>query len=144
MKTMVKIEFDSDFPVMLSRDIESLLEDKLWILPTWMQRLYVGWQADNESDDANMRVDKDYRFARLTICGHFLTNSPIRQHEILYHELIHCQISPIADYAKEVIDIYCSKDESPKTNELLHREITRKNEAITQDFAYQLADKFYK
>lgn len=134
----MKIEFDKNFPEMIQDQIEAVLTDKTWILPKWMQRLYVGWCADDENSNATMQADKDYRFARLTVCGHFLTNSVERQHEIVYHEFIHTHISPLSDYAKEIVEKLCKDNEPLK--DYLDRELVRRNEATTQDIAFAISE----
>lgn len=124
---------------MLQWQIEALLSDKLWILPKWLQAVYVGWCVDDENSAATMHTDKDYRFARLTICGHFLKEPPEKQHEIIYHEFIHCYISPITNYAKEMLDNVISDNEL--LSKYLHAELTRREEMAAQDFAFAVAEK---
>lgn len=138
---MAEIVFDKEFPESIRDETEKNVKNAAWLLPLWLQRLYVGWDTNDKDSNAYIRVDKDYRFARLTICSGWLDGIPERRQESIIHEIIHCFTAPISDYAKEILDAYCSKDDSPKANEIISAEIHRKCEAITQDFAYAIAKK---
>ena len=103
-----------------------------------MQTLFVGWEADNAEFSATMRTDKDYRFARLTICGHFLSEP--KADEMLYHELIHCVSQPMVDFMREVIEITVPDNES-LLRQYLEKELARHNEMLAQDLAYAVEQR---
>jgi hypothetical protein len=138
----MNIEYCPKFPPEIREKVEPILDDISWLVPGWCQRVVVFWEPVNQDrNSAFINVNYAYRFVQITICSDFLGQTEQEMRDDLLHELIHGFICPMADYAREIIDLYCPKDESPKTNEMLHRELTRKNEAITQDFTFVLAGK---
>lgn len=136
---MSEIIFDANFPDTIRTEYERVLNNAAPLLPLWLQRLYVGWDFSDKTSTNYIHVDKDYRFARLTVCAGWIDSIPERRQESIYHEIIHCFTSPVADFAREIIDICRPEKDSPETHEILSNELRRKCEAITQDFAYSIA-----
>ncbi len=137
---MPEIEFDKNFPDSLRAEIEQLLNEWVWLCPAWLQRLYVGYDAYDTNNEAKVRVVKDNRFARLTFCSSYITNTGDVMRDDLIHELIHCFISPLKNYSLEVIEKLC-KDNN-LLYEIIEAELISRNEQITQDIAYAIFKKF--
>ncbi len=140
---MVEIKFDDEFPEMLREQTKLLLDEVVWLLPLWLQKLRVGWDAnDPDHDAAWFRINPDYRFARVTICSGFLNEDKRTQFESLYHEMFHAFNAPIADIAHEILDVFCPESENEKLHAVWKGKIRSVLESRTQDFAYVIAKKF--
>ncbi len=133
---MAEIIFDKDFPEWLKPQVENLLGEFAWLLPTWLQRLFVGYSAEDADNSAKINVQKDWRFARLTFCASYIKNEDKIRRDDLAHELIHSFISPLKNYAVEVIEKLCKGDDL--LFEIIKAELISRNEQVTQDFAYAI------
>lgn len=74
------------------------LMDYLWLLPTWVHLLHVGYAVrdeDNPGSTAEMKSAPSYHTATLTIYGMWLNESPARRERIILHELIHPTYAPV-------------------------------------------------
>lgn len=139
----MKIEFKKDFPPELKPRYEKIIKKASWLIPGWCQSVVVFWDAhDDERASLYTRVNYEYRFIQITVCSDCIGTSDKDLLTEVIHEMIHGFINPLADYAKEIVNTFCSKDDSPKTNKILHNEITRKNESVTQDLAFAISNKF--
>ncbi len=129
--------FDTSVPDEVEGAVSPILREIRDLFPLWIQAVYIGWDGNNADDLANIRVEEDYRFARLTICPHFLNIKEAKlRKEALTHEIIHCFTSPIADAAKEELEEIL---DDPKAVDAAMRRISKVTERVTQDFAYSLA-----
>ena len=136
-----KIIFDKSFPELVRPIVENVLVSVCWLLPMWIQRVRGGWNLE-DGVIATMRTEKDYRYCRLTVHPEFLQHSADYQEQLLYHELFHTFNTPVSDYAAEVIEMLCDRLENDLLKDVCIKELKRKMEAATEDFAYVLANKF--
>lgn len=127
---------------MIQKEVEDLLAETAWVLPLWLQKLFIGWDAGDSDSIATTYTDKDYRFARLTVCPHILNKEKHHRKQSIIHELLHTHNAPFADYVDELLDLLCPESEQPKFRESMKKELTRKLEAQTQDLAFAIANKF--
>ncbi len=132
--------FDRDFPEALQHDVQNLLDEFAWLCPLWLQRIYVGYDGDDSNNSATVNVNRDYRYVRLTLCAHFINNPNEIMRDDFIHELVHCFISPLKNYAADIIDKLCA--DHPMMAGIIQSELTARNEQITQDFSYAIANKF--
>ncbi|HRH45818.1 MAG TPA: hypothetical protein PKY82_29520, partial [Pyrinomonadaceae bacterium] len=70
---------------------------------------------------ASMQSEYTYRRCNLEVYSMWLDRTPSEQEKVILHELIHCHLAVIADYARNTINNIVSTDEAPKfiTNPLL-------------------------
>ncbi|MDQ3747981.1 MAG: hypothetical protein M3367_03035 [Acidobacteriota bacterium] len=137
----MEIILDIDFPAGVRAYVGDLLDECVWLMPVWMQRLRVGWCGE-EGTIATMQTEKDYRYCRLTIHPEFLQHDGSYQRQVLYHELLHNFNNPVTDYAEEVFEMLCDKLENEELKTVVIKELKRKREAATEDFAFVIANKF--
>lgn len=137
---MTQIVFCNNFPILARASVETALHDFRWILPVWLQRLYVGYHADEQEAAAYIQVEKDYRFANLKVCGHWIEAPADLQKEQLLHELIHLYNVPVKNFALEQIDSLCGEADE-KLFKLIKSELVAKNEAATADLTFALMNK---
>jgi hypothetical protein len=138
---MAEILFDKNFPEIARERSETILNEFSWLLPAWLQRLNVSYVGDDKESSAYITVEKDYRFACLRICGHWLSEDAKLQREQLVHELIHIHFSPLKNCAVGVIEILCG-GEDDKAFKIAKDELASKNEMATTDLAFAIANKF--
>jgi hypothetical protein len=141
-QNMTKIVFDKNFPELAQGRVNEIVEQFRWIFPLWLQRLYVHYHADDNESSCYIKVDKDYRFSNLTICGHWINESAYLQKEQILHELIHLYNVPANEFANRQIESLCEGN-APLHN-LIKSELTAKNEASTCDLTFALMMKLYK
>jgi hypothetical protein len=132
----VKFQFDSSVPSEVEEAITPILDDIRPLFPLWMQMVRVGWDANNSGDEANIRVNKDYRFARLTICPPLLGLTGEMRKETLIHETVHCFNETIVQAVKQELQAIL---DDPKEVKRVMKRIRKTAEQVTQDFAYSLA-----
>lgn len=138
---MAEIIFDEDFPELIKQEVENLINETAWLVPLWLQKLYIGYKGNDEDSNAYNHTRKDYRFARITICGNFLKNRTVEQKQTIVHEILHIHNVPYADYVDELIDLLCPESDAPKFRESMQNELQRKLEAMTQDLSFAIANK---
>lgn len=136
---MAEIIFDEDFPKLIKKEVEKLINETAWLIPLWLQKLYVGYKGNDEDSNAFNNTRKDYRFARIMICGNFLKNRAFEQKQTILHEILHIHNCPYLDYVDELIDLLCPESDAPKFRESMQNELTRKAESMTEDVAFAIA-----
>lgn len=137
---MPDIIFDKNFPEILQPSVQKLFDEFAWLAPLWLQRVYVGYDGNDANNSATVSVNQDYRYVRLTLCAHFISNQNEIMRDDFIHELVHCFISPLKNYAADIVEKLCA-DNKPLL-EIIQDELVARNEAITQDFSYAIANKF--
>lgn len=135
---MTEIYYKPDFPVLIQPKVAEILENFRWLLPAWLQILTIHFDGDNQNT-AFITVNKDYRFANLTICGNWVGETEFCQNDTIIHEFLHLHFSPVKNYALDTLDIL-SEDETVKR--LIKNELISRNEAATQDLAWIINKKF--
>jgi len=60
---------------------------------------------------------------------------------MVIHDLLHSMISILADYAHDEIARLLPEEESPKYRAAVLEELTRRHEAMTQDFARMINER---
>ncbi len=136
---MSRLFFNASFPADLRGKISSLLVQLEWMLPLWVQRCDIQWEATNSHAIAQCEVMPDYRIVRITIAPLFLEFDELRQYEFLTHEMVHCFNLPLAVLAREITDMLCETGSQLHT--VLNKQIDEKMEMITQDMSYVLAKR---
>jgi hypothetical protein len=136
------IEFRKDFPELLQPEVERILKEYNWLIPNWVQRLFIGYDGSSEGYSCYVTMEHDYRFANLQICGHWARGDKSLMTEEIIHEIIHLHFSPFADYAKDTIKSLCGDNNT--MFDIIEREIKSRNERVTQDFAWSIFNKFRK
>jgi hypothetical protein len=139
---MTEIIFNKNFPDLARDRAADVLQAWQWLLPVWLQRLFVNYHADHNEASAYITVDKDYRFANIWVCGHWLTNTPEEQSKDLLHEIIHLYNVPQMDFANYLIEEAYKGDGQEALLKLAKKELTAKNEASTADLTLAIANKF--
>lgn len=140
---MNKIIFNNDFPEIIKPQVGSILNDFDWLLPAWLQTLYVGYHADEQEASAYISVNKDYRFANLKVCGHWVNESAELQKEQILHELIHLYNVPIKRYALDMFEIHCEGGKDGVIYKMIKNQLVSKNESATSDMTFALMNKFH-
>ncbi len=138
---MAEIIFYKDFPVLLRETVSVAINDFSWLFPVWLQRLYVGFHPDEEDASAYMTIEKDYRFANLKVCGHWVSESSELQKEQILHEILHLYNAPLKNAMLDAIDTLCDGTEG-KLYKTIKRELVGKNEAATADLTYAIMNRF--
>lgn len=136
---MTKIEFSKGFPNILQPRVSAILNDLVWLLPSWMQLLEVQYDADNKENSCWVIENKTYRFGTLYICGHWASENDEHQIQQLIHELIHFYTSPTKSYFLDVLE-RITTDGIIKN--LIKDELTTKIESCTEDLAFVIYQKF--
>jgi hypothetical protein len=85
-------------PAEIRDAVRPYLLNYLWILPSWVHLLHVGYtvvDADSPGTTAEMKSAPSYRQATLTVYAAWLSESPTRRERIILHELIHPTYAPV-------------------------------------------------
>ena len=132
-----KIDFSDEFPQALRADASQMAQSVEWMLPIWIQRLWLGYDSQTEAQEACFEIMPDYRWAKLTFSARFWACSDRDKQLILLHEMIHAFNLPLINAAREIVDTVC-KPEEETLKAVLHEKLREKMEMVTQDFAYVL------
>lgn len=90
--------------------LRPILLDYLWLVPSWVQTLYVRWEERPEDPDTSALsgAQPEYRQAQLTICTGWLSAIHASRRTMLVHELVHMPLAPMVieheDIAKRLLD----------------------------------------
>lgn len=80
-------------------------------------------------------VQYEYRNARLDfVCG-FLNQPILAKRQQVVHELMHLHVAPLANFARDKINLLVPIYEADKFNKSLMADLTSIHEACTQDLA---------
>ncbi len=60
----------------------------------------------------------------------------------IVHELLHGFVAVLADYASNSFDILCPEETDAKFNKHLYAELRQRHEAVVQDLAFAIVNKF--
>lgn len=136
-----KFVFDADIPKTVMPELREYLLPCEWLIPSWCQKVRVGWIAQEDEDDAALSIEVHYayRWARINVfpCFHLQTD----KREMVIHEILHAFASVLANYARDAIKLLVPEDEAPKFRQSLLDELTNRHEALVQDLTYCIVRK---
>jgi hypothetical protein len=140
----MEILYSSDMQPESRRVIEQHIERLRWLLPPWLHllRVHLFNEGDERGELASIRVMHEYREAALDICCGWLDEPPHHKLKSLIHELLHIHLNVVGDYVREKLDCIVPKEEAPRFNETLQKELTDRMEGLTHDLAKVVCDKF--
>lgn len=130
--------YDTDIPAAILTEIQRSLEPWGWIVPTWCERVLVGWteESHEENYSATTHVEYPYRWARITFYPCFLKQHSLSQDAL--HELIHIPMHVLAGWARDRIETLVTEADAPKFRRVLLDELTERIEAATEDLASRI------
>jgi hypothetical protein len=136
-----KFVYDVDIPSAILVELKRYLEPSGWLIPSWCQKMLIGWCADSDDGGAaiNITVNYEYRWARITFFPAFHVQGDKR--EAVIHELIHAFAGILANYARDTIKLLIPEDEAPKFRQHCLDELQMRHEAFVQDMAHCIANK---
>lgn len=121
-------------------EIEKYLLPYLWLVPKWVQKLYINlWDADK---DAAISTDISYEYRRVSFDFYtcWLNSSPHIKQDNVIHEFIHCSVNPLFHQAREVAAATCKENEDLK--DYAYEQLRISVESVTQDLTYAILSKF--
>lgn len=135
---MTQFIYDKDIPASVLTEIQKSLEPWVWVVPTWCERVFVGWndEAHAENFSAHTNVEYPYRWARITFYPSFLRQNDMAKDAL--HELIHIPLYVMSGWMKETIRTLVAENDALKFRKVLLDELTERVEAATEDLASRL------
>lgn len=107
----LEVRFDDEVPPEIHASIQPIIERTLWLLPTWLQMIFVRYTTPTE-DAASMSitVNEEYRSGTLHIHPNWLMGSEQERISNVRHEFIHFPIDVLATACKQAIDLHPNED----------------------------------
>lgn len=130
--------YDKDIPPSVLVEIQTALEPWGWIVPTWCERVFVGWSEESREENysATTNVEYAYRWARITFYPCFLKQH--NQAQDALHEVIHIPMHVVTGWARETIRTLVTEEDAPKFRQVLLAEMLERTEAATEDLASRI------
>lgn len=137
---MFILDFNQNIQPEIEAEIRNHFDRWSWIIPGWIQRIYVKvWsQSEEEGTMLTIKGHYDYREACIDVmCGWLNQDQQSKSLQML-HELLHLHLGLIADFARDNFDRLADPSEAPKYNKTLQDELRVRHESATQDLAYAI------
>jgi hypothetical protein len=135
-------KFENNLPQQVREDSEKMLDHLSWLLPGWLQTLFVTYETTphdvGDAVSASINVKYEYRYATLRLSDIWAGLSPEEKYEVLIHELLHLYGSIYSNYIESVI---AELTNDGPTQAIIMENLRTHEEAATQDLAYALHKK---
>lgn len=126
-------------PVEVRESVQPLLRQWLFVLPDWVNRLYVSWGDKHESAEGarcQISATPAYRYLQLTVYGSWLNDHPIDRRRSIIHEMSHIPHAPLAIHSKTFVEEMLTDAPLFRGRELkAHGDLV---EAVTEDWTQVL------
>lgn len=134
---MSKFIYDDDIPVYLLPELRRYLEPLEWLVPSWCNRVFIGWNGAESKDDGVAIMDNlvryPYRWARITFYGRWTNQTDDLKPHLVAHEILHIAIDPLYHYACDVLGEIAADNDDLRRR--VQTEMTDRVEAVTEDLA---------
>lgn len=107
---MTKVSWNHDVPQEIRDSILPHIRRWEHLVPTWIHDLRVAWEPEGVYSMLNSSYH-EYRYARITVCGNWLTAAYDERDDAVRHELLHITLHPMTDWTKDLIERLGDGDE---------------------------------
>jgi hypothetical protein len=132
----MRIEYDPGIPAEYRAAIEPLIERHRWVLPGWVQMLYVEFYHDDASLSTLTRVE--YRKVSLRIHPPFLSQCEASRSDDVLHEFLHAPLEAMRDVVFSLLDATGADDALRKWAE---EQLRVANEMAVCDLTHAIAGR---
>ena len=98
----MRVEWTADLPGELREAIEPTLSEVAF--PSWLDVLYVLFDPTDAENHATIKVDPEYRRARLSLGAHFIASPKHEREDTLRHEFAHVMLGPVHAAMTSIIE----------------------------------------
>ena len=91
----VPIYWRDGVPKEIIQALSPILQEFSYVWPSWVEEVGILYEGDNTDDLLNINISYRYRYARLTICGTWLTLPDAERTVSIVHEIAHALINPL-------------------------------------------------
>lgn len=111
-----------------------MIGENAWLLPSWVERLYINFEPRGDTISLRMTVKEEYRTVRLTVCPEWLTSEDRVRISDLQHEFIHVPLDGLHRLALQLVDLL----DDEKLRAWAREEVRLASERATVDLEYAL------
>lgn len=129
----------------LKSEIEGIVGELQWLLPPWVQTLYLRY-VDRPGEDqigwlASVDTAYRYRSVTLSIYPKWVADSHDEKIKTIIHEFVHAQNAVIVDYAAGLIERFA--DDNTTLRNVVRDELDERSESATEDLATVIYRRLY-
>lgn len=141
---MTEIVWNKNIEEQNKLEIEKYLVPFLWLVPGWCQTLYIALYPSSETGESVVETttNYDYRNIKIDFFSCWLNEREDAKAMHVVHELLHGFVAVLADYAGNSFDTLCPEETDEKFNKHLYAELKQRHEAVVQDLAFAILNKF--
>ena len=99
----VDVEWVDDWPPEVLAAVQPFEEMIIGMLPRWIHRLYIRWDAADGDNVASTRAMSRNRWATMHICPQFLNDSEDERRVTLLHEVAHIYFDRMGDAFRQAV-----------------------------------------
>ena len=109
----------------------------LWLVPSWVQTLHVGWDDSPDNANANMATSAqpEYRQGQLTVSPGWLGAVPAARRTDVIHELLHFPLAPVVIEHRDLTARLLDDGGAPQFHGYAQEQWRRVFEGCVQDLA---------
>lgn len=132
------VVWKEDVPAEIKAALQPHLDRWLGHAPTWCHEVIVHW-AGEASDGADLRCEpvQEYRWARVTVYGSFLSRSLRDRSESVLHEMLHIALAPSDLVVHSLLDVL--KEKVPELHAWANEQFRLAKESAVCDLTRAIA-----
>lgn len=135
-----RIAWDVEIPAEVRTAIAPHLATHLHRIPGWVHELRVGYDPNNTEAAAWNRTLPEYRWARINVCGNFLSESLVDRDEIILHEIVHIPVQAIVNAAEQLLKLVEAHTPSAGVVDYAREQLRTAMEGTVSDVTRMLTD----
>lgn len=120
-----------------------ILTQYLWLLPSWMRLLHVGYRHAHENGDeqslASCSVQPEYRQGAILVYAPWMSSNARERRQTVIHEMLHVPLGPMVKEQEEALDRLVPEDEAPKFRDTLKEQWRQRFEGSVQDLTFSIS-----
>lgn len=117
--------------------LEPLLRKYDWLLPNWLNYVFVYYTNEESSTAARIIANYEYRNAQLNIASGWVLNDADYQERCVRHEFLHVVAEPLLNGIRDLHGMV--KEKHPDTYKYLEEQIRFGNESFIVDLTEALS-----
>lgn len=138
-----EIIFDREVPVEYQLALLPLVQESLWLAPSWLEFIYFRWD-DRERASLSSSTVEEYRKVIITVRSSWLSGSPEQRATDIRHELIHAILDPLYQAGFKTLGAALDRNVDKKLWEWAEEELRLGVEKATVDLEFALKRRLSK
>lgn len=134
----LEVRFDDEVPKEIHALVRPVIEQEMWLLPSWLQLLFVRYTTPNDNHTSmSTTPNEEYRSGTLYIHPSWINGNEGTRATEIRHEFIHFPIDTLAEVIQEVINLQTNED----VKRILGRDLRKAVERCVVDLEQAITHK---